>query len=165
MRTLARRLRQAGAGRGSLIGVCLERSAEMVTAMPAVLKAGAGFVPLDPRAPTARTEGIAQDAGLVLVLTETGLLERLTVPRRGVGREEAPPPATPAEAGTALGDVAYVYYTSGSTGTPKGVAIDHRCAPGRLRWLTDRYGLRPGQRVVHKTPLIFDVAIWELSPS
>lgn len=161
---LAVALRAAGLGPERLVGVCMDRSAAMVVALLGVLRAGAGFVPLSPRAPRQRTAAIVADAGIAHVITQphceaalSGLGARLWF-EDGLGSGGAAPP----EAGARPEHIAYVYYTSGTTGSPKGVAIDHRCAMNRLAWLNQRYPLRPGDRVLHKTPLTFDVAIWEI---
>jgi amino acid adenylation domain-containing protein len=171
---LARRLRDEGAGPERTIGVCVDRSIELVVALLAILKAGAAFVPLDASFPAERIARIAQDARPLLLVTQARhrpLLAELSTPLLFVDdaaqpTESAVDPdgATLADPGVAVSaaNAAYVYYTSGSTGLPKGVVIEHRCAMNRLEWLRRRYPLAPGERVLHKTPLIFDVAIWEI---
>ncbi|MFF1561649.1 amino acid adenylation domain-containing protein [Streptomyces sp. NPDC058279] len=160
---LAHTLAEAGVGAESLVAVCVERSANLVVALLAVLKLGAAFVPLEPSLPAERVAVITGDARVAAVVVQESRTERL----EGLGVPLVPVPAdgsapSAPEAAVTLDHAAYVYYTSGSTGTPKGVVIDHRCAAGRLEWLGRRYGLTPGDRVIHKTPLIFDVAIWEI---
>ncbi|MER7466102.1 non-ribosomal peptide synthetase [Streptomyces sp. NPDC097981] len=161
---LAATLAETGVGPESLVGVCVERSADLLVALLAVLKRGAAFVPLDPALPAPRVAVITGDARVAAVLAGESQRERLAA---AVAGPLIPVPAEgsaphPPYVEVSLDHAAYAYYTSGSTGTPKGVVIDHRCAAGRLEWLGRRYGLRPGDRVIHKTPLIFDVAIWEL---
>jgi amino acid adenylation domain-containing protein len=163
---LAAALHRLGARRGARIGVCLERSTEMVVALAGIVRAGCAYVPLDPTHPADRLGFLLDDAGAALVVTTGELEERL--PRRaGVIRierdlqslEPAPPaalaPITP-------DDLAYVLYTSGSTGRPKGVMIPHRGIVNRLLWMQERFGLVAGDdRVLQKTPFGFDVSVWE----
>lgn len=163
---LAWRLIGAGAGPETLIGIYLDRSIHMVVALLATLKSGAGYVPLDPGFPLERIRGICEHAALRFIVTEEAYRQELgSLPCCPIlmfadtsGGGAKPDPGiclSPA-------NVAYVYYTSGSTGTPKGVITDHVCAMSRLEWLRRRYPLARGDRVLHKTPLIFDVAIWEI---
>ncbi|MFI5757224.1 amino acid adenylation domain-containing protein [Streptomyces sp. NPDC051569] len=160
---LAHTLAEAGIGAESLVAVCVERSADLVVALLAVLKRGAAFVPLEPSLPAERVAVITGDARVAAVVVQqsrTDRLDDLGVPLIPVPAEGSAPNAP--QTAVTPNQAAYVYYTSGSTGTPKGTVIDHLCAAGRLEWLGRRYGLQPGDRVIHKTPLIFDVAIWEI---
>ncbi|WP_410667887.1 amino acid adenylation domain-containing protein [Amycolatopsis sp. cmx-4-68] len=160
---LARVLAEAGAGPERTVGLCLDRSAGLVVALLAVLKAGAAFVPLDAGLPVERIRTIAGEADLCAIVTaepHLDLLADIPVPLvlEPDGEEDAAAPAV----AVSTHNTAFVYYTSGSTGVPKGVVIDHRCAMRRIQWLVGRYRLGAGDRVLHKTPLIFDVAIWEI---
>ncbi|KQZ02912.1 amino acid adenylation domain-containing protein [Streptomyces clavifer] len=160
---LAHRLIAQGLGPERTAGVLVERSVDLIVALLAVWKTGAAMVPLDPRMPDKRVSFIAGDARLTTIVTQEQFRTRLagqqvplvTVPTEG-GAD------APADPGVRMENTAYVYYTSGSTGQPKGVVLDHRTAAVRLEWLGRRYGLGAGDRVVHKTPLIFDVAVWEI---
>ena len=127
----AHRLRDLGAGAETLIGLCVERSAEMIVGLLAILKAGAAYVPLAPDSPPERLAMIVEEAGIELLLTQEKLVERLPA---GVARlvpldcdqtliESKNNPVTTM---TGAGNLAYVIYTSGSTGRPKGVEITHR---------------------------------------
>jgi len=150
-------------GPRATVGVCLARSSSLVVAVLAILKAGAGFVPLGERLGRARIGAIVEDAGAHVIITEPERSYLVTDgPATVVFEEPGPWPSKPPPVRVRAGDTAYVYYTSGSTGAPKGVVIDHRCAMTRLQWLRNRYPLRAGDRVLQKCPLIFDVAIWEL---
>ncbi|MFB7557244.1 non-ribosomal peptide synthetase [Streptomyces brevispora] len=156
---IAATLAAAGIGPEALVGVCVERSVASVAAVLGVLRAGAGFVPLDAGYPAERLRWIAADSAMAALIASA-------VP---AGLEDVPvidPDAAAPEGGPAVGihprNTAFVYYTSGSTGRPKGVVIDHGCAASRVEWIARRYELGPGRQVVHKTPLIFDVAIWEI---
>ncbi|MGW3116663.1 amino acid adenylation domain-containing protein [Streptomyces sp. NPDC001107] len=160
---IAATLAAAGIGPESLVGVCVERSVDSVAAVLGVLRAGAGFVPLDAGYPAERLRWIAADSAMAAVITSAvpaGLEDVPVIDPASAGSEGGP------DAGPDVGihprNTAFVYYTSGSTGRPKGVIIDHGCAASRVEWIARRYELGPGHRVVHKTPLIFDVAIWEI---
>ncbi|MFI6904762.1 amino acid adenylation domain-containing protein [Nonomuraea sp. NPDC050394] len=142
---LAGALRSRGAGPERLVGVARARSAELVVALLAALKTGAGYVPLDPEQPAARTRAIVDDTEPVCVVTE----ESPPGPD-GVPDEEHHPDR-----------VAYVLHTSGSTGRPKGAAITHRALANRIRWMQHAYPLRADDRVLQKTPAGFDVSGWE----
>src|SRR5262249_41744672 len=137
---LACRLRAAGAGPEAVVGVWLERSADLVAALLAVLKAGAAYLPLDPRQPRRRLAGILASARAALVISTASLAADL--PWSGA-LVLLPARADPAPAGAGAGppasraapeNLAYVLYTSGSTGAPKGVAVTHRSAVERMRW-------------------------------
>ncbi|MER5554705.1 amino acid adenylation domain-containing protein [Streptomyces sp. NPDC002793] len=160
---LAHRLIAQGLGPERTAGVLVERSVDLIVALLAVWKTGAAMVPLDPRMPDKRVEFITGDARLTTIVTQEQFRTRLSeqrVPLTMVPTEGgADAPGAP---GLRMDNTAYVYYTSGSTGQPKGVVLDHRTASVRLQWLARRYRFGAGDRVVHKTPLIFDVAVWEI---
>lgn len=160
---LARRLLAEGAGPGRLVGVALPRSFDLVIALYAVLKTGAAYLPVDPEYPAARIAQLIEDADPVCVLTEGDDLPGPALRLDSLDLSEVPAHRlTTAERRPATtDDTAYVIFTSGSTGHPKGVAIPHRGIVNRLRWMQDRYGLRPGERVAQKTPAGFDVSVWE----
>ncbi|WP_310733410.1 AMP-binding protein, partial [Ideonella azotifigens] len=148
------------------MGLCMERSVEMIVGLYATLKAGGAYVPLDPGFPAERLATILADARPVAVLTQSHLQDRV--------------PATPdlpvivldsderllvdpgnLENLTQPGHLAYVIYTSGSTGKPKGVGIEHRGIVNRLQWMQEAYPLTAADRVLQKTPFSFDVSVWE----
>lgn len=148
---LAGDLRHRGAGPGSLVGICAERSFELVTALLGVLKAGAAYLPLDPSYPPRRLAEIVDDADPDVLLKGEASLSRVDeVPPRADRREPHPD------------ELAYVIYTSGSSGRPKGVMCTHRGIDNRLRWMQERFCLTPRDRVLHKTSIGFDVSVWEL---
>jgi amino acid adenylation domain-containing protein len=165
---LAHRLARHGVGSGSLVGICLERSIEMVVGLLGILKAGAAYVPLDPAFPTARLAHVLADARLPLVLTEGALVDAL--PRTGVQRLfldrhetlEGEPDDARGLPRVGLGDRAYVLYTSGSTGRPKGVEIEHRGLANFLCSMQNEPGIAESDVLVAVTTLSFDIAGLEL---
>jgi amino acid adenylation domain-containing protein len=165
---LAARLRELGAGPGALVGVCLERSPELVIALLAVLKTGAAYVPLDPLFPRDRLAFMLEDAGVRVLVTEPAVAGGL-----------APPGVTllsPAEERTALArrpaadgptvarpdGTAYVIYTSGSTGRPKGVPVLHRGLTNFLHSMQREPGLTAADTLLAVTTISFDIAGLEL---
>ena len=171
---LAHALRARGVRRGQRVGLCLERSLEMVVSLLAVLKAGAGYVPLDPAFPQARLEHYARDAGLSLLLTSSDVVaaprswradaaEHLFEIDRDIAWQQAPAEALPPGDGDAgPDDIAYVIYTSGSTGLPKGVGAVHRSVANLLQWMEKKSGMNANDRIAAVTTLSFDMAVPDL---
>ncbi|HEU4882195.1 MAG TPA: amino acid adenylation domain-containing protein [Longimicrobium sp.] len=155
---LARRLRAAGVGPEARVGVMLERSAELVVALLAVLKAGGAYLPLDPALPAARRAALAADAGAAVLVTREPALE-------GFAGTIVSPAEAEGEDGSDLAldihpaALAYVIYTSGSTGTPKGVGVAHAEAAAHCRAATAAYGLTPADRVLQFAAVGFDVSL------
>jgi amino acid adenylation domain-containing protein len=169
---LATRLRRSGAGPGTLIGVHLERSVDMVVSLLGILKAGAAYVPLDPSFPRERLEFMVQDAGLTLIVTSEYLSGSLS-PRHArlieIDAAVQGDPETSDEssadirrASAGLDDVAYVIYTSGSTGRPKGVQVLHRGLVNTLAAVKDEIAFTPDDVLLAVTTLSFDIATLEL---
>ncbi|MGW1978988.1 non-ribosomal peptide synthetase [Streptomyces sp. NPDC001889] len=164
---LAALLRGRGAGPGTRIGLCLRRSAELTTAMLAVLKTGAAYVPLDPAHPSARVAEIAADAGLRMVLAHTGAAGAVSAVAAPVvmldeaGAELAAMPDRDPPLAAAPGDVAYIIYTSGSTGRPKGVLLEHRGVVNFIDSTRELFDLTPADRVLGFASVTFDVSVFE----
>ncbi|HKR12800.1 MAG TPA: amino acid adenylation domain-containing protein [Pyrinomonadaceae bacterium] len=163
---LARELRARGVGPDVPVALLCERSFEMVIAVLGVLKAGGAYLPMDPGNPPARTEQILRDADVGLLLTLERLLPQLSsVPDIEIlcldhvndhcAYDPLSPLATPR-------NLAYIIYTSGSTGQPKGVMAEHAATVNRLLWMMENQPLGPDDVVLQKTPLHFDVSVWEL---
>ena len=164
---LARRLRVLGVGAESRVGICLERSPEMVVALLAVLKAGGAYVPVDPSYPADRIAYMLADSGVAVLLTQSKLAASLPEHGARVLNLDADAAEIAAESADALDvhlspdNLAYVIYTSGSTGRPKGAMNAHRGIVNRLLWMQEQYGLDASDVVLQKTPFSFDVSVWE----
>ncbi|HET6978727.1 MAG TPA: amino acid adenylation domain-containing protein [Pyrinomonadaceae bacterium] len=165
---VAHHLQSLGVGPDVIVGVCMERSVELVVGLLGILKAGGAYLPLDPAYPSQRLQFMLADASPPVLLTQTHLLNTLPVHEAQVVCLDAPEWKTPraqhAENPTieVSGlNLAYVIYTSGSTGRPKGATNTHGAIVNRLLWMQDAYGLTPADRVLQKTPYSFDVSVWE----
>src|SRR5690606_29060770 len=167
---LARHLIALGAGPEHPVAVAVHRSIEMVKAVYAVVETGAAFVPLDPEHPTARLVHVLRVAEPLLVVTtardDRGLPTDITQVRLDDLDLSALPagPVTDAERTAPLrpDDIAYVLFTSGSTGAPKGVALTHAATMHQLAWAQREFPHDETDVVLHKTPITFDIAVWEL---
>ncbi|HVR99548.1 MAG TPA: amino acid adenylation domain-containing protein, partial [Thermoanaerobaculia bacterium] len=167
---LAWHLRELGTGPGDLVGLCVERSLDLVPAILGILKSGAAYAPLDSSYPAERLAWMLEDTGarvlvgperLLAELPENGAARvRLDADREAIeARSAANPPCSPSIAGP--GDLAYVMYTSGSTGRPKGVAVTHRNVV-RLVRETDFAHFGPEEVFLQLAPLSFDASTLEL---
>lgn len=161
---LAHHLRGRGLGRSTLVGVCLERSPELLVALLAVMKCGAAYVPLDPAFPRERLQFMVEDAGLALLLTHSALRERLALDTAAsldldrIGAALALEPDTAPHLASEADDLAYVLYTSGSTGRPKGVDISHRALINFLVSMQREPGCTSGDTLLSVTTLSFDIS-------
>ena len=167
---LAERLRQQGAGVDTVVGVCLPRGADLVTAELGVLLAGAAFLPLDADHPADRLAFILADAGARQVVTHGALSEKLPATLEHVRLEEedlrAPgAPRSPLPADVRPGDLAYVMYTSGSTGRPKGVMVEHRALANLVAWQRGAFGLDASTRATLLYSPAFDPSAAEIWPT
>jgi len=166
---LARKLREYGARRGALVGLCLERSLEMFVALVGISKSGAGYVPLDPGYPSERLSYMASDAAMPALVTTSKLKTELALPVAQALCIDELPPASPAEleplpkddASPEPESVCYVIYTSGSTGKPKGVLVPHRAAVNLISSVARKPGMRSTDTVLGITTLSFDIAVSE----
>ncbi|HET6763605.1 MAG TPA: condensation domain-containing protein, partial [Longimicrobiaceae bacterium] len=165
---LARHLAGLGVHRGATVGVCLERTPEMVVALLAVLKAGGAYVPLDPAYPAERLEFMLADSGAAAVVTDAAAAARIAPGGAQVVRVDADARAIAAhgaermESPVTPDDLAYVIFTSGSTGRPKGVMIEHRSSARIVRWVGSEHTEAERACVLGATSISFDVSIAEI---
>ena len=180
-RALAAQLLDWGVRPSDAVGLRVHRGVEQYVALYALLYAGATYVPVLPDLPAERVGVMMEDAECSLLLHGPGLqslsaqelnpqeparhanLPQHTLPQLSI-EEPVQAPAAEELPGvkTGLDEDAYVLFTSGSTGRPKGVAISHRAIDNRLRWQQHQIPVGEGDRVLHKTPISFDVHVWEL---
>jgi non-ribosomal peptide synthetase-like protein len=161
--------RGRGVGPGRLIALHLEKSVELFAALLGALKAGCGYVPLDPKFPADRIQSILEDGQIPLIVTQTSLYKAVEgvhalIVDRGLDQVmascDSPLPAS--ETGVAPTDVCYVIYTSGSTGRPKGVVLEHRNAVCFAASLPTTYGITDEDRIYQGFSLAFDAAVEEV---
>ena len=164
---IAHALRARGVDSHTPVGVCLERTAQMPAALLGVLKAGAGYVPLDPAYPQSRRNFMLADAGVRLVVTQASLLGQVPssvetlcldadAPEIAISSISALPPASPDADG-----LFYLIYTSGSTGTPKGVRMGSRAMANLINWQI-KASFKPNARTAQFAALGFDVSAQEI---
>lgn len=164
---LARQLRQQGVQPGTLVGVCLDRSVELVAALVGVVYSGGAYVPLDPAYPKDRLSNMCEDASMQIVVTRQTEWARAGAAFPTTARPVWMEHIQPTDADTTLPlvgtpqDPAYVIFTSGSTGRPKGAMNAHEGIVNRLQWMQQEYQLTSADRVIQKTPYSFDVSVWE----
>ena len=167
---LARQLRQLGVRANHVVGVCLERRAQMIVGLLGILKAGAAYLPLDPGYPAERLQYMLEDAAPALVLTQETLRAvlpstaaqvvsidtLLEAPAMSVGESE------PLQVSETAESLVYLIYTSGSTGHPKGTAMSHGAMVNLIEWHRQVFGPGAGKKVLQFAALSFDVAFQEI---
>jgi amino acid adenylation domain-containing protein len=164
---IAHHLRILGVGPEVLVGICVERSLEMVVGLLGILKAGGAYVPLDPEYPTERLSFMLQDAQVKVLLTQQRLVQRLPESKvqfvyldtdwQVISRSEENPIT-----GVQATNLAYVIYTSGSTGQPKGVAMNHFSLCNLIRWQLQNTTISSGTTTLQFAPVSFDVSFQEM---
>ncbi|WP_395375878.1 non-ribosomal peptide synthase/polyketide synthase [Marinicella sp. W31] len=173
---LAHYLIEQGVRPDTLVGLCLDRSLEMVIGLLGILKAGGAYVPLDPHTPSTRLQYQIDDANLSVLLTQDSLHEKLVKQNLTgsvqmicldtddtqdcLNRYSSHNPDSK-KLGLHSQHLAYVIYTSGTTGQPKGVMVEHQALVNRIDWMQREYNLLPTDKVLQKTPYTFDVSVWE----
>jgi amino acid adenylation domain-containing protein len=166
---VARWLRGAGVGPEVLVGVCMAASPRRLAVLLGVLKAGGGYVPLDPGLPAGRVSFMVADAGLGVVLADDWAVAGLPPGGAVLLGVDAQWPVISgledgdlADAGVVPSDVAYVIYTSGSTGQPKGVVVEHRQAVNFAYGMVGVFGIGPADAVLQFASLSFDVSVMDM---
>ncbi|GAB2810444.1 hypothetical protein GCM10027091_47990 [Streptomyces daliensis] len=168
---LAGVLRGLGVGPESLVGVCVGRSVDVVVGLLGVLKAGGGYVPLDPSYPGERLGFMVGDCGARVVVTESGLRDEVlgwlgdssvvVVCVDEVGASSVGVSSVGVSSGVVASNVAYCIYTSGSTGRPKGVGLTHANAVAFVEWAREVFG-SDLSRVLAGTSVCFDLSVFEI---
>ncbi|KAB2917801.1 MAG: amino acid adenylation domain-containing protein [Hyphomicrobiaceae bacterium] len=167
---IAHWLRGRGVGPGSLVGLYQTKSCQLFASLLGILKAGAGYVPVDAKFPKDRIEGIFEDAGVRAVITEAAFARNLCLPAKigilavdrdaGIIAEQSREPVAGLD--TSPEGVCYVIYTSGSTGRPKGVMIAHRNAIAFVKTLKTVYKVMPQDRIYQGFSVAFDASVEEI---
>ena len=164
-RSVAAALAALGIGRGDVVGICLDRSPDLVSAVVGVMMSGAGFVPVDPQFPRARIDHMLTDSAARLVLSSPEVLTALgglDAPVLDLADALAADPGQAPQVAVRPDDFAYVIYTSGSTGLPKGVVLGHAGLDNFLRSMALRPGLGSEDTLLAVTTLSFDISMLEL---
>ncbi|MCK5683492.1 amino acid adenylation domain-containing protein, partial [bacterium] len=154
----------------TFVGLCMERSFEMIISMVAIMKAGGAYVPIDPDYPLERMKYIMKDGELDVIVSQSHLISSLPFLKENrtnvisldtqwdkINKASDREPIIECDPS----DLAYIIYTSGSTGKPKGVMVEHRGVVNRILWMQKEYNLTSKDRILQKTPFSFDVSVWE----
>lgn len=168
---IAHYLQALGVGPEVLVGICVERSLEMIVGLLGILKAGGAYVPLDPAYPKERLAGILEDTQLGILLTQERFQDKLPdyagkticldTDWSVIAQHSTANPISKVQ----LQNLAYIIYTSGSTGKPKGVMIEHRSLINFVMTATHEYGINAGERILQFASICFDTSIEEIFPS
>ncbi|MCQ9427552.1 AMP-binding protein, partial [Pseudomonas sp. LJDD11] len=163
---LAHYLRSQGVVPDSRVAICVERGIEMVVGLLAIMKAGGGYVPLDPADPAERIAYMLEDSAPAAVLAQSATLDLVSAAGVTVINLDQPDwqdqsVSNPVIEGLTPAHLAYVIYTSGSTGLPKGVMIEHRNTVNFLTWAQQAFAPEVLAKTLFSTSLNFDLAVYE----
>jgi len=168
---LAHLLKEKGVGPNTVVGLMVQRSIEMMKGIFGILKAGGAYLPIDPQYPEERIRYMLADSSAMILVSEVSRVRKVSKVSELIDLNQLtdltkqPLPNSPTHPLTSSPPhpgLAYVIYTSGSTGTPKGVMIEHHSVINRLSWMQAIYPIGSGDKVLQKTPIVFDVSVWEL---
>ncbi len=165
---IAHYLQGLGVGSGSMVGLCIDRSPEMVIAILGIWKAGGTYIPLDPEYPKERLSFMLADAQIQILLTKSSFIEKIPELEGEVVAIDRDWPEIESHSsanltnGPTADSVAYVIYTSGSTGTPKGVIISHSSFADYCQVMKDHWQIKSGDRILQLASLSFDVSLAEI---
>jgi amino acid adenylation domain-containing protein/thioester reductase-like protein len=163
---VADRLRELGAGPGTVVGLGMPAGAGAIAALLGILRAGAAYLPLDPGHPPHRLATVLADAGAPILLTTAGHRAAFTgYPGRVLLLDERHRRAPVSDVPPLRSDIAYVIYTSGSSGEPKGVAVGHDALANLAVAFAERHGFGPGDRLLMVPPLSFDASVGDIFPA
>jgi len=162
---LAHKLRLEGVGPDEIVGICVERSFDMIIGIFGILKAGGAYLPISPDNPEDRIQYMLEDSKTKLVLCQDKTTEKVRFDGKilNLDTEEifSGDSDNPINVNHSR-NLAYLIYTSGSTGKPKGVMIEHRSLVNRLNWMQEKYPIDSNDVILQKTPFYFDVSVWEI---
>lgn len=150
---------------GTLIGVMLEREELLIPIIFGILKAGCSYVPIDPQFPILRIVQIVEDSGMSLIFTRQKFISNSLIFSGWLDLDQLDQEINNQPLYRAIiapHSLAYIIYTSGSTGKPKGVMIEHHSVVNRLVWMQKKYPVTTSDVFIQKTPIVFDVSVWEL---
>lgn len=167
---LAQRLLAKKVATEEIVAISAERSVELIVGILAILKAGCAYLPLDPEYPRDRLQYMLADSGARLLLAheeQAGMFRGLGVEEIIIRLEEragtvAEPPLRPS---VSSHNLAYLIYTSGSTGRPKGIMVPHKAVVNHVYWRSKRFDLNRSDRTLQRTPISFDISVWEIFSS